>query len=220
MKPRHVYRPPRPNRAMSTFVIFGGGALLTFMVFYFIPLMQKLEQGMKKEEPDLIANIQVEEQEEYVEPVIEEKEEEPPPPPEMDQAASDVPIDVPDLPNLSSGTGRVILNITPKVRLSGAAGMDTGGVDSEPTVSSKVNPSISAAVNRLIARKGGVRVVVSALVDENGRVVEADVTDGSGIPAADEAVLNAVRRYKFRPAIRGGRKAKARVKVPFDLRVR
>ncbi len=219
MKPRHVYRPPRPNRATSTFIIFGGGALLTFMVFYFIPLMQKLEQGMKKEEPDLIANIQVEEQEEYVEPVIEEKEEEPPPP-EMDQAASDVPIDVPDLPNLTGGTGRVILNITPKVRLSGAAGMDTGGVDSEPTVSSKVNPSISAAVNRLIARKGGVRVVVSALVDENGRVVEADVTDSSGIPAADEAVLNAVRRYKFRPAIRGGRKAKARVKVPFDLRVR
>ena len=53
MNQRHVYRPPRRNRFLSTAIIFGGGAMLTFMVFYFIPLMQKLEQGLAQEQQDL-----------------------------------------------------------------------------------------------------------------------------------------------------------------------
>jgi TonB family protein len=180
--------------------------------------MQRLEQGMKKPEQDLVANIQVQEQEEYQEPVVEEEIQEEPETQEVDDSNADIPIDVPDLPNLSSGAGRVILNITPKVRMGGMAGMDTGGVDSEPSVSSKVKPNIPSAAVRAISRKGGVSVALSALVDETGRVVEVTIVSSSGIPAADQAVANAFRRYKFRPAIRGGRKAKAKVKKTFELK--
>ena len=218
MKPRHVYRPPRRNRALSTLVIIGGGVLLSFSVFYLIPLMQKLEQSRKKPDQDLIANIQAPEQEEYQEPVVEEEVEEEPETPEIDDSTADIPIDVPDLPNLTSGAERVILNINTKVRMGGMDGMDTGGVDSEPSVSSKAKPSISNSVARMISRKGGVSVGLSALVDENGRVVEVSIVSSSGIPAADQAVVNAFRRYRFRPAIRGGRKAKARVKKTFELK--
>ena len=57
MNQRHVYRPPRRNRFLSTAIIFGGGAMLTFMVFYFIPLMQKLEQGLAQEQQDLVKQL-------------------------------------------------------------------------------------------------------------------------------------------------------------------
>ena len=79
MKMRHVYRPPRRNRFLSTAVIFGGGAIFTFLVFYLIPLMQKLEDGLKPEEEDLVANITVAPEEEYVAPEEEPEPDEPEP---------------------------------------------------------------------------------------------------------------------------------------------
>jgi TonB family protein len=48
-------------------------------------------------------------------------------------------------------------------------------------------------------------VVVRALVDETGRVVEATITQPSGQPAEygfDEAALKRVRSRKYRPARR------------------
>jgi TonB family protein len=48
-------------------------------------------------------------------------------------------------------------------------------------------------------------VVVRALVDETGRVVEAAITQPSGQPAAygfDDAALKRVRSRKYRPARR------------------
>ena len=76
MKPRHVYRPPRKNRFLSTAIIFSGGLIFTFLVFYLIPLMQKLEQGMEEEEQDLVANITVAPEDEYVAPEEEPEPEE------------------------------------------------------------------------------------------------------------------------------------------------
>jgi TonB family protein len=52
---------------------------------------------------------------------------------------------------------------------------------------------------------GTVVVVVRALVDENGRVTEASVSQTSGQPAEygfDEAALKRVRSRKYRPARR------------------
>jgi protein TonB len=78
---------------------------------------------------------------------------------------------------------------------------------------------VPAAVRKILSSRGAVRVVVSGMVDENGRVVEASVAQGSGIAALDQAAVKALERYKFKPAIRSGRKARARVKLPFDFRV-
>jgi len=219
MRPLHVYRPPRPNRFLSTAVIFGGGALLTFMVFYFIPLMQQLDQKMAKEEPDLVPNIAPEQKEEYVPPEPEKEPDEPEPEPELAESDAEIPIEGPELPDLTGGSGRVIINITPGVRLGGGSQMETGGIDSDPVVSFKVAPTVPPNVGRILSKRGAVRVVVSAMVDEQGEVVETSVADSSGIAALDQAAENALKRYKFKPAIRNGRKARARVKLPFDFRL-
>lgn len=218
MKAHHVYRPPRPNRLLSSVVIFGGGALLTFLVFYFIPLMQKLAKQEEEPEPDLVPVI-TQKQKEYQPPEPPEEPKEEPEPPEITEVSDEIPIDAPDLSALVGGTGRVMLNITPSVNLAGSGAVDTGGVDSEPVPTFKATPSVPPAVRKTLASRGAVRVVVSGMVDERGRVVEASVAQGSGITALDQAAVKALQQYKFKPAIRNGRKAKARVKLPFDFRV-
>ena len=221
MKPRHVYRPPRRNRFLSSAVIFGGGALLTFLVFYFIPLMQKLEEGFQEEEADLVPNLVVAPEEEYVAPEEEPEPEEEEPEPEMAEANDEIAIEPLDLPDLTAGMGgKVLLNITPSVALGGGAEMDAGGIDSEPVPSAMVSPTVPNSVKKILAKRGSARVVVGGLVDEKGAVVEVSVAESSGIAALDQAAMKALKRYKFKPAIRNGRKAKARVKQPFDFRVR
>ncbi|MFT6862788.1 MAG: protein TonB [Akkermansiaceae bacterium] len=221
MNPRHVYRPPRRNRFLSTAIIFGGGAMLTFMVFYFIPLMQKLEQGLPQEQPDLAPPIAAEQEEEYVEPEVEQPEDKPEPEPVLVESNDDIAIEPMELPSLAAGTGgRVLLNVTPSVALGGGGNVDTGGVDSEPVVSSKVTPSVSDAARKILSKRGAVRVIVAGMVDDRGVVVETSIAKSSGIAALDQAAMNAFKLYKFKPAIRNGRKAKARIKIPFDFRVR
>ena len=222
MKARHVYRPPRNNRFLSTAIIFGGGAMFTFLVFFLIPLMQKLEQGLQEEEPDLMANIVVTPEDEYVAPEEEPEPEEEEPEPEMAEAEDEIAIEPLDLPDLAAGMGgKVLLNITPSVALGGGGDdMGAGGIDSEPVPSSTASPTVPNSVKKQLAKIGSVRVLVAGMVDESGAVVETSIAESSGIPALDQAAMNALKRYKFKPAIRNGRKARARVKLPFDFRVR
>ncbi len=222
MTPRHVYRPPRRNRFLSTAIIFGGGALLTFMVFFFIPLMQKLEDGFREDEKDLAPNLSVAPDDEYIAPEEEPEPEEEEPEPEMAEAEEDIAIEPLDLPDLTAGMGgKVLLNITPGVAMGdGGDDLGSGGVDSEPVASSTASPTVPASATKLLAKKGSARVIVAGLVDVSGAVLEVSIAQSSGIPALDQAAMNALKRYKFKPAIRNGRKAKARIKQPFDFRVR
>ena len=220
MKTRHVYRPPRRNRFLSTAIIFGGGAMLTFLVFYFIPLMQKLEEGFKPDQPDLAPPVANKEVDEYVEPEKPEEQEEEIEEPEIAEANDDIDVEPMQLADLTLGTGgRVILTITPSVALGGGGGLEEAGVDSDPVITSKVALSVPPSANKALRKKGPVRIIVSCLIDENGRIVEISVSKGSGIAALDQAAMNAVNRYKFKSAVRNGRRAKARIKIPFDIRV-
>ena len=222
MNPRHVYRPPRNNRFLSTAIIFGGGAICTFLIFFLIPFMQKLEQGLKEEEQDLMANIVVTPEDEYIAPEEEPEPEEEEPEPEMADAEEEIAIEPMDLPDLAAGMGgKVLLNITPSVALGGGGDeMGASGIDSDPIPSSTASPTVPNSVKKQLAKIGSVRVLVGGVVDEAGLVVETSVAESSGIPALDQAAMNALKRYKFKPAIRNGRKAKAKVKLPFDFRVR
>ena len=222
MKSRHVYRPPRNNRFVSTAIIFGGGAMFTFLVFFLIPLMQKLEQGLEEDAQDLTASIVVAPEDEYIAPEEDLEPEEEEPEPEMVESDDEIAIEPLDLPDLAAGMGgKVLLNLTPSVALGGCGDdMGSGGVDSDPVPSSTASPTVPNAVMKQLSKLGAARVVVAGMVDEGGAVTETSIAESSGIPALDQAAMNALKRYKFKPAIRDGRKAKARVKLPFDFRVR
>lgn len=196
--------------------------MFTFLVFFLIPLMQKLDQGLAGDEEDLTANIVVAPEDEYVAPEEEPEPEEDEPEPEMEESNDEIAIDPLDLPDLSAGMGgKVLLNITPSVALAGGGDdLGAGGVDSDPVPKSTASPTVPNSVKKLLAKRGSVRVIVAGMVDESGGVTETSIAESSGIPALDQSAMNALKRYKFQPAIRNGRKAKARVKLPFDFRVR
>jgi len=222
MKPRHVYRPPRRNRLLSTAIIFGGGALFTFLVFLVIPMMQKLEQTLGESQQDLAPNLVVAPEDEYVAPEEQAEPEQEEPEPELEEASEEIAVEALDLPDLNAGMGgKVLLNITPSVALAaGGDDLSAGGVDSDPVPKSTATPTVPKSAMKLLAKRGAVRVLVGGFVEANGTVSEASVAQSCGIASLDQAAVNALKRYRFQPAIKNGRKAKARVKVPFDFRVR
>ncbi len=85
----------------------------------------------------------------------------------------------------------------------------TGRVDEIPKALEKVAP-----VYPDIAREAGVdgRVTVLALVGKDGRVLDAQIV--KSIPMLDQAALDCVRKWKFRPAQAEGQPAAAWVEVP------
>jgi protein TonB len=68
-----------------------------------------------------------------------------------------------------------------------------------------------------LGREG--RVVLYVRVDIQGRVRDARVRSSSGTRSLDQAALEAVRRWKFRPALRGHRPVEQAVLVPVSFRI-
>jgi len=69
-----------------------------------------------------------------------------------------------------------------------------------------------------LAKKAGIegRVIISAVVDEEGNVVEAQII-GSTNSIFNESALKAAYQYKFSPAMMKDRKVKVRVLIPFNF---
>ncbi|NMC71172.1 MAG: energy transducer TonB, partial [Myxococcales bacterium] len=61
---------------------------------------------------------------------------------------------------------------------------------------------------------GEARVVVSLLIDEEGRVVAAEIAEPGGEPF-DSAVLDHVRGFAFSPATSDGEAIRARIRLAF-----
>jgi protein TonB len=59
---------------------------------------------------------------------------------------------------------------------------------------------------------GEVRLIIH--VSANGLAAGADIAESSGIPALDQAALDAVRRWRFKPALRDGQA------IPSDMPIR
>ncbi len=73
------------------------------------------------------------------------------------------------------------------------------------------------AVEAVLPRGFDELVVVSALIDENGRVLRAQVTRSSGITAADSAIAILVQRLDWQPARRKGKPFKTETRIPIRL---
>jgi len=92
---------------------------------------------------------------------------------------------------------------------------DITKIDQAPTVRSHVPPDYP-----LDLRRRGVfgSVVVEFVVDQEGNVVLATATESTN-PAFDNAAVNAVTRWKFRPGKKNGRAVNTRVRqvIHFNL---
>lgn len=70
------------------------------------------------------------------------------------------------------------------------------------------------------AKKEGImgKVMVKAVIDERGKVIETEVLKGVN-PELDEAAVNAVKLTKFIPGIMDGKNVKAEVTIPISFKL-
>ncbi|MDQ8192258.1 energy transducer TonB [Roseibacillus persicicus] len=216
---RHVYRPPRGNRPLNIAAAVVGGLVFTFLVFYVIPLMQKLE-GEKQTKTTVLEVAQIEEA-----PDEFEVEEEPPPPedepePEPELTLDTEPLDIADIPfDIGAGVGgKMMLDLKPNFEVANDPNALGGNdLDTPPRPTSKPPPRYP---KDLLKKKQGGKVIVLVTVDERGSVTNASVKESSGFQSMDQAALTAAKRWKFKPGIKGGRKAVMTAKIPFTFRVK
>ncbi|WP_368566004.1 TonB family protein [Pseudoxanthomonas sp. UTMC 1351] len=64
----------------------------------------------------------------------------------------------------------------------------------------------------------GGTVVVRAKIDASGKPAEVSIAKRSGNRDLDRAAVQAVRRWKFQPAIRNGRATASVVRIPVDFK--
>lgn len=71
-----------------------------------------------------------------------------------------------------------------------------------------------------VAKKEGImgKVFVKAVIDENGRVTEAEVVKSVN-PELNEAAVNAVKLTKFIPGVKDGKNVKAEVTIPISFKL-
>jgi protein TonB len=87
--------------------------------------------------------------------------------------------------------------------------------DSGPVVTHQVEPSYSSEARRALL-SGDVRVHV--FVDSKGRVTQAVVTKSLGM-GLDEQALKAVKKYRFRPAVKDGHVVASDVYIEAQFRI-
>jgi periplasmic protein TonB len=160
----------------------------------------------------------------------------PPPPTETEEESADIAeADSPDdlggdtseeidlgidVGDLASGPGGGITVDIPKYGRRGAGGSDDAfgaDMDSPPTPVNRMPPQYPSA----LLKKGiGGKAVVSCVIDAKGSIVSTKIKQSSGQPELDKAALQAVSRWKFRPAKRGGKPFQATCNIPFTFEVK
>lgn len=94
---------------------------------------------------------------------------------------------------------------------------DIGRVDSPPVVTHKVEPVYPAHAGRKNIQG---LVMVSLYVSEEGRPYNATIEEAEPAGVFEAAVLEALKQWRFKPALKAGRPVVVRLSVPirFELR--
>jgi protein TonB len=95
----------------------------------------------------------------------------------------------------------------------GLEGIDMAGFDQEPRVIYQASPRMTGEIRR---RAPGT-VFVVFVVNERGQVEDPKIQQ-SPHPAMSRAALDAIKKWKFEPARRGGEPAPWRMRVPITFK--
>lgn len=190
----------------------GYGAGLTLFVLGVIPYLQIVTGGAKKDlvlrtvaaveappPPDSLLDQP---------PPVPETQEEPPPdmaPPPADLGSTSLDI------GMVGGTGAAMPMNFGAAMQNAAANFSLGETGSKPRPVYQVPPKIPAAL-----RQASGRVEVEFTVDAQGRVQNPRITS-SFSPLMNEAVIAAIRQWRFEPGQRGGKRVPTKTKMPFKF---
>ncbi|MDQ2924154.1 MAG: energy transducer TonB, partial [Acidobacteriota bacterium] len=98
---------------------------------------------------------------------------------------------------------------------TGGGVMHIGGSVSQPTVLYQVDPEFSEEARK--AKFSG-NVQVYLIVDENGNPSHVKVVRGVGM-GLDEKAIEAVRQYKFKPAMQNGKPVKVDLYIDVNFQI-
>ena len=222
--------------------VFGFALFLVVVVGGFLFPVSNFEKKKKVEvEQELdISNLKKPDTEQPKEEVEQDKEPPPPAPimenvniaaPAMDDAPALAPMSLSDLESaLAPGGGGGMFGGGGGFQSGRIGGKGGGGglgadmdqafsmadLDQKPRAVYQPAPVYPAALR---SRKIDGVVTVIFVVDANGRVANAKVEKSSD-PAFDKPALDAVRKWKFEPAMKEGRKVSAKMRAPirFDTK--
>lgn len=209
----------RSNVVLDRTVAIIGGLLFTGLVFYVIPMMKELDKR-RPTAPVLVTDAAVDAPEEFEvldmeipEPPVEPEENEP-----LEMADEDPGFAL-DIPLLEGGGGGGIMIRVPGT--AGAAGdeddfVNLNEVDQPPTPVTRMSPHYP---RRLLSQRVEGRVIVRAVVNVDGSVTDLSVAETSGHRPLDDAAMEALERWKFKPALQNGEMVRAPVLQPFTFRV-
>lgn len=213
---RHVYLPPK-GRLTGLFALIGG-TLATICVFLAIPLSQKLTQildGSSAPPPEMV--IEPPEETSFEMDAPPEEPEQEPEPEEMVEESSDLDFGI-DLGDLTAGTGGGFVMEIPKFGTKGAEDAFGGDdLDSPPSPVTKFSPNYPSA---LLNKGIGGRVLVTCTVGTGGEILNLSIKQSSGRPELDQSAMNAIKKWKFKPAVKGGKKIKAVCLIPLNFEVK
>lgn len=146
---------------------------------------------------------------------------------EASEAVDEVAFDEPSMPafsgfDLGGGTGDLVIGMGPGADdLKGVAAeaarevFEASEIDERPQVVNQLPPLYPDALRRLGVEG---RVVVAFVVDERGHVLNPSI-ESSTDPRFDSACVDAVRKWRFKPGVKGGRPVRTQVRVPFPFRL-
>ena len=127
-----------------------------------------------------------------------------------------------DIDDLAASTGSGFVMDIPRFGKGSLGGSDGEGALGEEmdTPASPVSKTPPTYPSSLLSKGIGGRVLVNCTVDDTGRVTGTSIKQSSGHPDLDKAAVNAVNKWKFKPATKAGRKLKASCIVPFNFEVK
>lgn len=205
-------------RLVSTALV---GIVMTMGLFLILPVAQMISDKMKSD--STIRTVDVAQLEPPPPPPEEEKkeeepEEEPPPPPDLDEPPPPMSLDALDVA-LRGGDGFGVPGISMKLDMNKFVktkdeGMDKifsmSELDQGPRVVFQSPPQYPFDLQR---KKIEGKVFVLFIVDESGRVKDPKV-QRSDHPDFNKPALDAIKRWKFEPGMRSGKKVASKMKVP------
>jgi protein TonB len=217
----NVYRSPKKRLSGGLAVL--SAAILVGGLFLAIPLSQLLDDTIERSaRPDTI---------EFADAPPPPPMETPPPPEQVEEAVpEEAPIEMAqeaatslDLgmaqTNVLGGIGGARVTASANFTVKASAGMDafsTDDLDQHPTPVSQTAPKFPKNLKERKVAKG--QVVVMFVVDESGSVLSPKVQKSTN-SGFNEAALSAVRKWRFKPGMKDGKKVKSKVLCPINFQL-
>lgn len=217
MSMRRVYSPPVVGG--SFFGTSSGSVLVTVCVFLVLPISQFITSGGGQKSEIIEASIaEPPPPPPPVKPPEPEEEKKEEPKPDIEQQPQN--LSLADLDLDLSGSGLGSLGGSGRGLFDGGGGLDDlalfdiSDLDKPPVPISQPSPRYPRQLKK---EKIGGTVVIVFVLNESGRVENPRI-ESSSHPDFEQPALSAIKRWRFKAGMKGGKPVRSNVRQPFEFK--